>query len=184
MMQNKLLGTLLIITLFSGVPTVVKANDEEQARKPHDQLKRLVGDWTTEMSSFFPDPDTPKVTKGRASFEMILGGNFVQQKFFGEVEGKKYEGIGISGYDIAKKKFIGTWKDSLNTGIMHTEGTYDVESHTLTEFGEMSSPRGTMKTKNTTKYIDQNNFVFTMHMITPDGEQKLFSINYTRVKDE
>ena len=183
-MKNNYLGTLLIVALFAGVPTLVKAADEEQARKPHDQFKRLVGDWTTEMKSFFPDPDAPKVTKGRASFKMILGGNFVQQKFFGEVEGKKYEGIGISGYDTAKKKYIGTWKDSLNTGIMHTEGTYDVKSHTLTELGEMSSPSGTMKTKNQTKYIDQNNFVFTMYMITPDGEQKIFSINYTRAKDD
>jgi hypothetical protein len=183
-MKNNFLGTLLIGALFAGLPTIVNAADAEQSRKPHDQLKRLVGNWTTEMTSFFPDPSAPKVTKGRANFKMILGGNFVQQRFFGEVDGKKYEGIGISGYDTAKKKYVGTWKDSLNTGIMHVEGTYDVKSHTLTEFGEMSSPGGTMKTKNTTKYIDKNNFVFTMYMITPEGEQKIFSINYTRAKDD
>ena len=41
-----------------------------------------------------------------------------------------------------------------------------------------------MKTKNTTKYIDKDHFVFTMYMITPDGEQKAFSISYTRTKAE
>lgn len=181
-MKKYLLGTLVIgvFVYFAGLPAFVSADDAEQTRKPHDQLKRLVGNWTTETTSFFPDPSAPQVTKGRASFQMILGGNFVQQRFFGEFAGKKYEGIGVSGYDTAQKKFIGTWKDSLNTGIMHVEGTYDVKSHTLTEFGEMSSPGGKMKTKNTTKYIDQNNFVFTMYMITPEGEQKIFSINYTR----
>ena len=134
------------------------------------------------MTSYFPNPNAPKVTTGRASFRMILGGNFVQQRFFGEVEGKKYQGIGVAGYDTAKKKYIGTWKDSLNTGIMHTEGTYDAKSNTLKETGEMSTPNGTMKTKNTTKYVDKNTFIFTMYVVTKGGEQKAFSIKYTRSK--
>ena len=181
-MKKNFLGTLLIGVYLAGLPTFINAADAEKSRKPHDQLKRLVGNWTTETKSFFPDPSVPKITKGRANFKMILGGNFVQQTFFGEIGDKKYQGIGVSGYDTGKKKYVGTWKDSLNTGIMHVEGTYDVKSHTLTELGEMSSPNGVMKTKNVTKYIDNNNFVFTMYMITPEGDHKIFSINYTRAK--
>lgn len=184
-MKKNFLGVLLISSLFAGSQTFTRADDDaEDSRKPHDQLKRLVGKWTTEMTSYFPDPSNPQVSKGKASFKMILGGNFLQQRFFGEFDGKKYEGIGVSGYDTAKNKFVGTWKDSMNTGIMHVEGTYDVKSHTLTETGVMSTPAGEMKTKNTTKYIDNNNFVFTMYMVTPEGEQKVFSINYTRAKGD
>lgn len=184
-MKKNFLGILLVSFLFAGSPTFVHADDDaEKSPRPHDQLKRLVGNWTTEMTSFFPDPSNPQVSKGKASFKMILGGNFLQQRFFGEFDGQKYEGIGISGYDTAKNKFVGTWKDSMNTGIMHVEGSYDAKSHTLTELGEMSSPNGKMKTKNTTQYIDNNNFVFTMYMVTPDGEQKLFSIKYTRTKGD
>ena len=183
-MKHAHLQSLLALALLAGMSPAIHADEGQKGktRNPHDQLKRVVGNWTTEMSSYYPDPKNPTITKGRASYRMILGGKFVQQRFFGEVGGQKYEGIGISGYDTAKKKFIGTWKDSLNTGIMHMEGTYDVKTHTLTEAGEMSTPQGIMKTKNTTKYVDKDHFVFTMYMVTPEGEQKAFSIAYSRAK--
>ena len=167
-MTKSILSTLLAVAVFSG--SVVQADDKEKkSRSPHDQLKRLVGNYTTEMTSFYPDPSKPTKTKGKASFRMILAGKFVQQRYTGEVEGMKYNGIGTSGYDTAKKKYVGTWVDSLNTGIMHTEGSYDPKTHTLTEMGTMSTPMGEMKTKNVTKYVDKDNFVFTMYMIVPDG---------------
>lgn len=184
-MKKNLLGMLVIGVLYVGSPALAMAGDDaDESRKPHDQLKRLVGNWTTEMTSFFPDPNAPAVSKGKASFKMILGGNFVQQRYFGQYGDQKYEGSGISGYDTAKEKYVGAWMDSMNTGIMHVEGTYDPKTHTLTEFGTMSSPEGEMKTKNVSKYVDKDNFVFTMYMITPDGDQKIFSINYTRAKGD
>lgn len=183
-MKKNVFAALLVGVLFAGSPIFAKADDAEESGKPHDQFKRLVGNWDTEMTSFFPDPSAPDVSKGKASFKMILGGNFLQQRFFGQMGDKKYEGIGVSGYDTAKEKYVGTWKDSLNTGIMHVEGTYDPKTHTLTESGTMSGPQGEMKTKNVSQYVDNDNFVFTMYLITPDAEPKLFSIKYTRVKGD
>ena len=183
-MKKYSIGLLFMAAVSAGLPNVVCADDKKEAGKPHDQLKRLVGNWTTEMTSFFPDPENPSVSKGKASFKMILGGNFLQQDYFGQYGDQKYQGIGTSGYDTAKKKFVGTWKDSMNTGIMNVEGTYDAETHTLTEMGTMSTPQGEMKTKNVSKYIDNDHFTFTMYMITPDEEQKVFSIAYKRVKDD
>ena len=183
-MKKNSIGMLLVAALFVGSPSLVRADDDaEQSRKPHDQLKRLVGNWNTEMTSFFPDPSAPETSKGKASFKMILGGNFVEQRYSGQFGDQKYQGIGVSGYDTAKEEFIGTWKDSLNTGIMvMSGGKYDPKTHTLTEFGTMSSPEGEMKTKNVSQYKSNDNFVFTMYMVLPDGEQKIFSINYTRAK--
>lgn len=184
-MKTNSLGMLLIVAVFVGSANIMTADDkEEQSSKPHDQLKRLVGNWTTEMTSYFPNPEEPTVTKGKANFRMILGGNFVQQRFAGEVEGKKYQGIGVSSYDTGQGKYVGTWKDSLNTGIMHIEGTYDVKTHSLNESGEMATPAGKMKTRHVTKYVDANNFVFTMYMATPDGEVKIMEIKYTRAKGD
>lgn len=184
-MKKISLGMLLGVAVFVSSANYANADDKaEQSSKPHDQLKRLVGNWTTEMTSFYPNPEEPTVTKGKASFKMILGGNFVEQRFTGEIDGQKYQGIGVAGFDTAQGKYVGTWKDSLNTGIMHTEGTYDVKTHSLTESGEMSTPGGKMKTRHVTKYIDGNNFIFTMYMVTPDGELKIMEIDYTRAKGD
>jgi hypothetical protein len=184
-MKTSSLGMLLIVAIFVGSSNFANADDKpDQSSKPHDQLKRLVGNWTTEMTSFYPNPEEPTVTKGKANFRMILGGNFVEQRFTGEVDGQKYQGIGVSGFDAAQGKYVGTWMDSLNTGIMHTEGTYDVKTHSFTETSEMSTPGGKMKTKHVTKYVNANNFLFTMYMVTPDGEQKIMEINYTRTKGD
>ncbi len=184
-MKTYSIGMLAIGAVFVASSNIVNADDKaEQSSKPHEQLKRLVGNWTTEMTSFFPNPEEPTVTKGKANFRMILGGKFVEQRFAGEVDGQKYQGIGVSGYDTGQGKYVGTWKDSLNTGIMHTEGTYDVKTHSMTENGEMSTPAGKMKTRHVTKYVNANNFLFTMYMVTPEGEMKVMEINYTRTKGD
>jgi hypothetical protein len=149
----------------------------------HAELKRLVGDWKAEVKSFMPDPNNPTTSEAKASFKMILGGRFVQQNFTGSFDGQEFEGIGISGYDRALKKYVGSWIDSMGTGIMHTEGTFDPKSRTITETGSSSSPMGTMKMKMLTKHIDDNKFHFTMFMIAPEGgEQKMMEITYTRKK--
>lgn len=149
----------------------------------HAELKRLVGEWATETKSFMADPNNPTVSHGKSTFKMMLGGRYVQQNFTGTFDGQEFEGIGISGYDRALKKYVGSWIDNMGTGIMHSEGTYDAKTHTLTETGSSSSPMGTMKMRMITKYVDNDKFLFTMYMTIPDaGEQKAMEITYTRKK--
>lgn len=184
MIKNAVVGPVLFALLLTAASVQVRGADAKPPSKAHAQMKRLVGNWLTEMKSFYPDPNKPQVTKGRARIRMILGGNFMEQRYAGVVDGKKYQGIATSGYDTAKKKYVGTWIDSLNTGIMVTEGTYDVKTQTLTETGEMSGPGGAVKVKNVTKYMTNDHFVFTMYMVTPQGEQKAFSITYRRIQQK
>lgn len=152
--------------------------------KPHEQFKRLVGRWDTQIKAFEPGAEEPSVSKGTANFRMLLGGRYLQQNFRGEMEGQSFRGIGVSGYDNAQQKYVGTWIDSMGTGIMHTTGSYDAKTNTLTETGESSSPMGPMKFRMTSKYISNDEFHFTMHMLLPgDAEMKMMEITYTRAKE-
>ncbi len=149
----------------------------------HAELKRLVGEWSTEIKSFMADPNNPSKSHGKSTFKMILGGRYVQQSFTATFDGMEFEGMGISGYDRALKKYVGSWVDNMGTGILNSEGTYDAKTHTLTETGSSSSPMGTMKMRMVTKYVDDDKFLFTMFMTLPDaGEQKAMEITYTRKK--
>lgn len=184
------LGLVLAFGLVSGVSAQDKKKPDpkelekafEAFAKPgkeHAQLRRLVGRWDCEIKNYYPDPTKPSTSKGSATFRALLGGRYVQQQMRSSFDGKPFQGIGLSGYDNALKKYVGAWIDDMGTGIMTTSGTYDVKTQTFTETGESSSPAGTMKFKMVSKYLTKDKFTFTMYMIA-EGEQKMMEITYTR----
>jgi hypothetical protein len=148
----------------------------------HEGFKHLVGRWTTEMKCNMSSAG-PQTGKGQATFRLLLGGRFLQQSFQGTMGDQNFQGLGISGYDNAQKKYVGVWMDSMGTGIMHTTGSYDEKTHVMTELGEFVSPAGPMKMKMVTKPVDENKFTFTMSMLSAEGEQKMIEIIYTRAAD-
>jgi len=148
----------------------------------HEEFKELAGDWEIAAEYYWDDPNEMKRSKATATFEVILGGRFVQQTFRGEMDGVPYEGRGIGGYDKMKKKYVGIWIDSMHTGMMTMEGQKDEEGNTV-DHGESESPMGKMKVKMVTTPVKDGKFVFTMYIILPDGsEQKGMVLNYTRKK--
>ncbi len=48
----------------------------------------------------------------------------------GKMKDMTFKGMGIEDYDNVKKKFVGTWVDNMGTGIMMSEGRYDVATKT------------------------------------------------------
>lgn len=149
----------------------------------HAHLKKYLGKWTAEMKSFYEDPAKPTVSKGTATFIALLGGRYIQQTYQGEFAGIPFEGIGITGFDKTKKKFVGSWIDNFETGIMTTEGTYDEKTKTMTEHGVSRTPQGEVKMRNVTKHIDADTMKFSMYMATPGGTENLgMEITYHRVK--
>ena len=94
------------------------------------------------------------------------------------------EGIGITGFDNYKKKFVSVWFDNRNTAIMTSEGLLDQSGKVLTLFGSMDEWM-TGEHDKTVKYvyriIDDDEFVFEIHDlgIVP-GETKVIEIVYTR----
>jgi hypothetical protein len=135
-----------------------------------------------EVKSWHPDPQAPITSQGTARFSLMMGGRYLRQDFRGEFEGNKFQGMGLTGYDNAQKKYVGIWIDNHGTGIMHSEGTYDVKTNTLTEIAVSNSPLGEMKMKMVSKYLDQDKFLLTMYSVTPAGEQKQMEISYTRAE--
>ncbi|MFQ5734566.1 MAG: DUF1579 domain-containing protein [Planctomycetaceae bacterium] len=196
-MQMTKTAAVLIAFLLTGFTSVGFADDnnapskaelEKQQKaqeafakpgKPHRWLRRFVGRWKGDVTMYMAPGKASKST-GRARFRMVMGGRYVQQFWRGEFVGKPFQGMGITGYDNAKKKYVSSWIDNFGTGIMRSEGSYDAETRTMTETGTSSSPQGDMKMKTITKFDDRNRFTLTMFVVTPQGEQKIMEIKYTR----
>lgn len=146
----------------------------------HEQFKRLAGSWTTSTKSWYPNPNEASTSKGKSRFTLLMGGRYLRQDFRNQFDGEPFQGMGILGYDNAKKKYVGIWIDNHGTGIMHSEGSYDKKTKTMTETGVSSSPIGDMKFKMVTEYKEDDKFVFTMYEVKSDGENKMMEITYTR----
>lgn len=148
----------------------------------HAYFKKFLGRWKAVNKMFMEGTPEPMVTEGTTSFRLILGGRYLQQRYESEFDGMAFEGIGISGYDKSRKKYIGMWMDNHSTSWMMTEGEYDEATKTMSDIGEMSTPMGPATAKTVSKEVDKNTFVFTMYMVQPDGsDQKHMEITYTRL---
>jgi hypothetical protein len=149
----------------------------------HKEMLEMVGRWKAETKDYFDDPDKPTLSEGTATFKPILDGRFIQQDYQCKQDGKTFRGLGVFGYDKAKKKWVSVWLDSMSTGFMVMEGEFDKATETLVETGEMASPIGPMKMKNVIKELDDDRMQMTMYLLLPgDKEQKVMEILYTRQK--
>ena len=129
------------------------------------------------------DPSKPPMeSTGSAEMKTLLDGRFLEQNFTGDMMGQPYNGVGITGYDNLRKKYVSTWIDSMGTGIFVMEGTGSADGRTITLKGQHAKPGGGQMTHRAIwKIIDNNTQTFEMFG-THDGgkEMKMMEITYTR----
>lgn len=149
----------------------------------HEMLKHDAGTWDATVESRMSPTDEMNVTKGVETNRVMTGGLWLSQSFKGEFGGVPFEGHGITGYDPAKKKYVGIWVDSMTPAMMTVEGTYDPKTMTMTSImtGDAPGPDGKpQKLRSTTEYKADTR-VFTMYMPGPDGKDfAMMKITYKR----
>ncbi len=149
----------------------------------HKVLDSLVGDWSI-AGQCWMDPDAPPTaTKGAAKVHWILGNRFVQEDFTGEFMGKPFRGIGITGYDNMKKKYVGSWIDDMSTGMFLSEGVADSDGKVFTFQGKMDDPMTGQRNKQfkfIIRIVDPNKHTFEMHDLTLGDKSKTMEMTYTR----
>ena len=147
----------------------------------HARFKESAGIWHTETKMWM-GPGEPSISTGTSKMETIFGGRYLKETFRCTLTGTSFEGLGLTGYDNVKKKYVSIWLDNLGTGIIVTEGTYDEATETTTFVGEYDDPlAGRKKMKNVLREITKDRYVFEMYQVGSDGqEQKGMEITYTR----
>jgi hypothetical protein len=186
--------TIRTVTLAAGVAALLVAGTAraraQQGMPPlpkpgpeHEVLKADVGVWDAVVETFAAPGQPPSTSKG-VETNALMGGMWVVTEFKGDMMGMPFEGRGVTGYDAVKKKYVGTWVDTMSVGIAHAEFTYDAATKTMS--GTMAGPdmTGTMvKMRETIVYKDANTRVFTLFSPAPDGkEAPIMRITYTRRK--
>jgi hypothetical protein len=149
----------------------------------HKNLLKLAGEWNVEGTSFCEESG-PESVKGTAKLTAVLGGRYLRQEFTGEAGGGPFEGIGIDGYDNAKKKYVSIWFDSMSTGFVSLEGTSSDDDRVITREGNFPdlATGGTKLTKSVTTVKDANTFTYA-HFDRTDGEwRKAMELTYRKAR--
>jgi hypothetical protein len=160
--------------------------------KHHAVLERGVGEWDVTMRTWWSGTDKePEVNHAVAHSEMIFDGRFMKTELEGtikfEFQGVQVElpilGLGITGYDSFKKKYVSTWIDSHNTAIWMSEGRYDPTGEAFTYFGtsdDWMTGQHDKPVKWTDRWVDDDTVIAEMHDLMMPGESKVFEMTMKR----
>jgi Protein of unknown function (DUF1579) len=184
MLSSRLVRGLVALALLApALPAF--AQDMPPMPKPgpeHQILKEDEGTWAATVEVFMPG--APAMTsKGMETNRIGCGGLCLISDFKSDMMGMPFEGHGTTVYDPAKKKYVGSWSDSMSAGMMLGESTYDAATKTVT--GWMEGPDMTGKvtrSKSVVEYKDGTR-VMSMYTTGPDGKEGLtMRITYARQK--
>jgi hypothetical protein len=190
----KKLGTVVVVCTFVlGLAGLALAQDQPAAPagmpplpKPgpeHALFKGAEGVWDAKVESWMAPGAPPMVSAGTETNRVGCGGLCLITDFKGSFMKTPFYGHGTETYDQGKKKYVGSWVDSMSTGLSVSESTYDAATKTMT--GTMEGPDMTgnvQKMKSVVEYKGGTR-VFTMYMTGPDGkEAPAMKITYTKRK--
>jgi hypothetical protein len=150
----------------------------------HAVFKQDEGTWDATVEMFMPGAP-PMTSKGVETNTIGCGGLCLITDFKGEfMPGTSFHGHGTAAYDSTKKKYVGSWTDSMSTGLAISEATWDPATRTVTGWMEGPDMTGKItKTKAVTEYKDPDKRVFTMYAPGPDGKEAIgMRITYMRRK--
>jgi hypothetical protein len=162
-----------LIALFDFTATSLTQGPEMPApQKEHEWLKAFVGDWTSSMEASM-GPDTPPMKCTGKETARMLGGFWLIADGQGDMLGTTFNHQMTLGYDAAKKKYIGTWVDSMAGHMWIYEGSVDATGKILTLEAEgpnfMAGGKMT-KFRDVTEFKTPDHRIFTSSMLGEDGK--------------
>ena len=162
-----------------GVPEMPKP------QKEHQWLQQLVGEWNVESEANF-GPDQPSFKCSGTESVRSLGGFWTVGEGKANMMGMQVNSVMTLGYDPQKKKYVGTWVDSVQSHMWHYTGTLDESGKVLTleaEGPNMLAPGEMAKYRDVIEIKSKDEKILRSSMQNADGEWVNFmTATYTRKK--
>ena len=168
------LAVTLGITVLAGRAAAQQGMPMPKPGPEHMVFKQDEGTWDAVVEMFMAPGAPPMTSKGVETSVVGCGGLCLITDFKGEMgPGQPFSGHGTSAWDPAKKKYVGSWTDSMSSGIAMSGRS----SGTGSASGKVA------KMKSVVEYKGADSRVFTMYMTGPDGKDVLgMRITYTKRK--
>ena len=183
-MQVSRVSMLVVAVALAGpIASAAQAPPVPKPGPEHELLKMDAGVWdaTVEVS----EPGGQKMTsKGVETSTIGCGGKCLIVDFKADLmPGVPFLGHGLTTWDPRKKKYVGSWTDSMASGLAVGETTWDPAAKRMTGWMEGPGMDGQIsKTRSVVDYKDGGR-VFTAYATGPDGkEMQVLKITYARRK--
>jgi hypothetical protein len=175
---------VLTVSTFAAASGAQQAPPMPKPGPEHQLLKMDEGTWDA-IVEVVPGPGAaPMTSKGVEVNTLGCGGLCLITDFKGDMmPGMPFHGHGVTVWDPAKKKYVGSWTDSMSTGLSIGESTWDPATKKLTGWMEGPDMTGKIMKMRSVVEVGEGTRVFTMHAPGPDGkEMQTMKITYTRRK--
>ena len=176
--------TTLVAALLIAAPLAPQTPPVPKPGAEHKLLTADAGTWDAVVEMQAEPGKPPMKSKGVEVNTIGCGGLCLATSFKGEMAGMPFEGRGLTTWDPKKKKYVGTWTDSMSAGLSIGETTYDPKTKKFN--GVMEGPDMTgniMKARSVTEMTAAGTRIFTLYGPGPDGkEAQMMKITYTRRK--
>jgi hypothetical protein len=175
----KTVGLSLLVSLSCGT---AMAQEMPKPQKEHEWVQQLTGEWDTEGEITSEPGKPPMKTKG-GEVNRSIGGFWILSEHKGDFFGTPFTGILSLGYSPEKKKYVGTWIDSVTSHLWSYTGSLDEAGKALTLDAEGPGHDGTpAKFREILTVVDKDKKTFSSS-IEKDGQYVTFlKITYTRKK--
>lgn len=160
-----------------GMPPMPKPGPE------HAILKEAEGVWDAKVESWMAPGAPPMVSTGTETDRIGCGGMCLITDFKGSFMKTPFSGHGTETYDMGKKKYVGSWVDSMSAGLSISESTWDPATKTMSGTMEGPDMMGNVQKMRAVTEHKAGQRIFTMYMTGPDGkEMPGMRITYTKRK--
>lgn len=170
--RTRLASLALILGLGTLAYAAIRPSFQEgqdappQPTEHHKMLLGSVGEWEGTMKMWMPGVPAQEIKCQETIYP--IGEMWTQSRFTCDFMGMPFVGSSTTGYDTAKKKFVGTWIDSMSTEIFAMEGSFDAEKkvlHMSWEAPDMASGERVRHRSETSWTAD----TYTSHMFKGEG---------------
>ena len=151
----------------------------------HRELDRFAGTWDVTVKAYLQPGAPPAVSAGTQTNRWTLGGRWMNGDYAGSFLGAPFEGLWRIGYDNAAKEYVGTWTDTVSTGLLIDRGNYDADANTFTVLGTAADPMSGEESVSKSVYEFDGPDEFTVTSYggpDPEDMSKTMELIYTRAK--
>jgi hypothetical protein len=170
--MKPLIAAALALTIVATTARAQEPPEFPKPQKEHEWLNQFLGEWEME-SECTPGPGQPPV-KGKMQEKIrSIGGFWVMSEGESEMLGLKMSIVMTLGYSPEKKKYIGTWTDSIQPYMWQYEGSVDATGRILTleaDGPSMLKPGTTAKYRDVTEFKSKDERAFSSFIQNEKGE--------------
>lgn len=185
-MNHRIFHVSALLLIVASTATADEIPQLPGPEKEHEWLRQFTGVWSTHSKAEM-GPGQPAMECSGSITSRMAGGFWVINEMKGDMAGTPMFGVQTIGYDPSRKKYVGTWIDSMSSYMWHYEGTTDKAGRVLTLEAEgpnfMAEGERT-KFQDIYEFKSADEIAISSRMLAKDGKWITFLTGTARRKPE